>query len=146
MTRKANKTTETVVEQAAVVETVEQAAVVEPVEQATDETVVESRLARAKRVASEATGAVVTKAKDFGTWIMDTLRNINWTFAGALTLVSAVFAFALAGIAAMLGLSAGLGMAVGAGTAALVGIVKRDELAQVNEVINNIDALAAAQQ
>ena len=143
MSRKANKTTETVVEQAAVVETVEQAAVVETVEQATDETVVESRLARAKRVASEATGAVVTKAKDFGTWIMDTLRNINWTLAGALALAGTVLAFAIAGVAALLGLGAGVGLAVGAGAVAAACVAKRDALAQVNTLLNSLDTLAA---
>lgn len=135
MARKANQTTETVVETV-----VEQPAVevIEPVE--------ETRLERVKRMASEAADTVTTKAKDFGTWIMDTLKSINWSFAGALALVSAVFAFALAGIAALLGLSAGLGMAIGAGAAALFGIVKRDELATANTIFGEVQAAVAAAQ
>lgn len=124
MARKQN----VVVEQDVVVDAVvvEQAAQPDAVEESTFDALC--------RKAGEAKDYVVDKATSFYDWMKSLITDTNWAFAGAIAAVSALLAFAAAGIAALLGVSAVTGLAVGAGVTALFGIYNRHELAQASEL------------
>ena len=124
MARKQNVVDAVVVEQDAVV--VEQPAQPDAVEESTFDTL--------RRKAVEAKDYVADKATSFYDWLKSLVTDTNWAFAGAIAAVSALLAFAAAGIAALLGVGAVTGLAVGAGTAALFGIWNRHELAQASEL------------